>query len=164
VERDHRKIWQIFAEHFYLFRGTPSGVWLNSELYNVFGVRKKFNGETAQEIYDEIAEKLASPEFQPRRLFERFNIEVLCTTDAATDTLEHHAAIRQLGLAGRILPTFRPDQVINMETPNWKDHIDALSQASGIDVNNYRSFIQALENRRSFFQRNGRQSNRPRRC
>jgi glucuronate isomerase len=151
VEGDHRKIWQIFAEHFYLFRGTPSGVWLNSELYNVFGVRKKLNGETAQEIYDEISEKLSSPEFQPRRLFERFNIEVLCTTDAATDSLEHHAAIRNSGWSGRILPTFRPDQVINMETPNWKDHIDALSQSSGIDVNNYRGFIQALENRRSYF-------------
>lgn len=155
VETDHRKIWQIFAENFYLFRGTPSGVWLTTEFYTVFDIRKKLNGETAQEIYDQIAEKLNSPEFQPRKLFERFKIEVLCTTDAASDPLTHHAAIRDSGWNATILPTFRPDQVVNLETENWKDHIQALSQASGIDITNYRSFIQALENRRAFFKSMG---------
>ena len=90
VEQDPRKIWQLFAENFYLFRGTPSGVWLAHELHEVFGVRRRLSARTAQAIYDEIAEKLASPEFRPRALFERFNIEVLTTTDAATDTLDHH--------------------------------------------------------------------------
>ncbi len=154
-EQAYRKIWQIFAENFHLFRGTPSGTWLSSEFYHVFGVRKKLTGETAQEIYDQIATQLASPEFRPRRLYERLNIEVLCTTDAATDTLEHHAAIRASGWKGRILPTFRPDQVVNLETPGWQEHITRLSQVSGIDVHNYSSFIQALENRRAFFKQMG---------
>jgi len=57
----------------------------------VFGVRHKLNGRTAQAIYDQVAEKLAAPEFRPRALFERFNIEVLCTTDSATDPLERTA-------------------------------------------------------------------------
>ena len=151
TEGDHRKIWQIFADNFHLFRATPSGVWLNSELGNVFGVREKLNGQTAQAIYDQVAEKLGSPDFQPRKLFERFNIEVLCTTDAATDTLEHHKAIRESGWGGVILPTFRPDQVVNLETPGWKDHIAALSRASKLEVCDFRSFIQALEDRRTFF-------------
>ncbi len=155
TESEHRKIWQIFADNFHLFRATPSGVWLNSELGNVFGVKQKLNSETAQEIYDQIAEKLTSPEFQPHKLFERFNIEVLCTTDAATDTLEHHKAIRESGWGGVILPTFRPDQLVNLETPGWKDHIVALSRASGIEVCDFRTFIQALENRRAFFKSMG---------
>jgi glucuronate isomerase len=155
VEQDHRKIWQIFAENFYLFRGTPSGVWLSAELYEIFGVRQKLNGSTAQAIYDQIAEKLSSDEFRPRRLYERFNIEVLCTTDAATDTLEHHAAIQRSGWSGRILPTFRPDQLVNLETPNWKALVETLSQVSGIDVVGYKSFIQALEQRRAFFKEMG---------
>lgn len=155
VETDHRKIWQIFADHFYLFRGTPSGVWLTSEFAQVFSVQEKLNSANAQRVYDAIAEKLASAEFRPRRLYERFNIEVLCTTDSASDTLEHHAAIRASGWGGRILPTFRPDQVVNLETPNWKDHIHNLSRASNIDVHDYPSFIQALENRRAFFKEMG---------
>jgi glucuronate isomerase len=151
VEQDHRKIWQIFAENFYLFRGTPSGIWLTHELHEVFGIEEKLTGETAQATYDQIADKLASPEFRPRALFERFNIKVLCTTDAATDPLLHHRAIRGSGWKGDIRPTFRPDAVINLLMPGWRESIDALSDVSSITIHSYRTFIQALEERRAFF-------------
>ncbi len=155
VEQDHRQIWQTFAEHFYLFRGTPTGIWLAQELIEVFGVEQKLTGETAQAVYDQIVEKLASPEFRPRALFERFNIEVLCTTDAATDTLEVHQTIRESGWRGDIRPTFRPDAVVNLLTAGWRENIDALSEVSGITVNSYVAFIQALEERRVFFKEMG---------
>ena len=155
VESDHRKIWQIFADNFFLFRGTPSGVWLSSEFYNVFGIREKLTSANAQAIYDQIAEQLNSEAFRPRKLFERFKIEVLCTTDAASDSLEYHAAIRASGWNARILPTFRPDAVVNLETENWRGQLDNLSKASGLDINGYKAFIQALENRRAFFKQMG---------
>ncbi|MBI5304991.1 MAG: glucuronate isomerase [Chloroflexi bacterium] len=155
VESDHRKIWQLFAENFYLFRGTPTGIWLNYELRVVFGVEQKLNGETAQVIYDQVAEKLALPGFRPRHLFARFNIETLATTDAATDTLEHHRALRESGWHGRIVPTFRPDAVVNLDAPNWKTNLEALSQITGITITNYHSLITALENRRAFFKQMG---------
>ena len=155
VESDHRRAWQLFADNFYLFRGTPTGIWLRDELANVFGITQKLNSQNAQTIYDQIDEKLKQPEFKPRRLYDRFNIEVLCTTDAATDTLAYHQAIRESGWHGRILPTFRPDAVVNLDTENWRDHIAALSQVSGIDVVDYRSFLQALAQRRAFFKAMG---------
>ena len=151
VEQDHRKIWQLFADGFHLFRGTPSGIWLAHELHVVFGIQEKLTGETAQTIYDEIADKLASPEFRPRALFERFNIEVLCTTDAASDDLSPHRAIRNSGWRGRVLPTFRPDAVVNLDRPGWRQAVDALSAASGIEVHSYATLIAALEQRRSAF-------------
>jgi glucuronate isomerase len=151
VEQDHRKIWQIFADNFYLFRGTPTGAWLAHELHVVFGIDEKLTGETAQVVYDQIAEKLARPEFRPRALFAQFNIEVLCTTDAATDPLLHHQAIRDSGWGGDIRPTFRPDAVVNLLTQGWQANIDALSEVSGIAVHSYPTFIQALEERRAFF-------------
>jgi glucuronate isomerase len=155
VETDHRAIWQTFAEHFYLFRGTPTGMWLTHELHSVFGVEDKLTAESAQDIYDHIVACLEAPEFRPRRLFERFNIEVLCTTDAATDLLEHHRAIHQSGWSGRVVPTFRPDAVVNLSTPGWLESIEALSQVSGIEVTSYRTYIQALENRRDHFREMG---------
>jgi glucuronate isomerase len=155
VEQDHRQIWQIFAENFYLFRGTPTGMWLAHELQAVFGIEDKLTGESAQDIYDQIAARLRSPEFRPRQLFEQFNIEVLCTTDAATDPLNHHRTIRESGWGGRILPTFRPDAVVNTDTPRWRENIEALSQVTGVEVTSYRSFIQALENRRAHFKTMG---------
>ncbi len=155
VERDHRKIWQTFADNFYLFRGTPTGIWLTYELRVVFGIEQKLTSATAQTIYDQITEKLATPAFRPRQMFERFNIEVLTTTDAATDSLDHHKTIRASGWQGKILPTFRPDAVVNLDTIGWRKNIDALSAVSGIDVHDYRSFIRALENRRTYFKAMG---------
>jgi glucuronate isomerase len=155
VESDHRKIWQIFAENFDLFRGTPSGCWLQQELYEVFGVRQKLTGETAQAIYDQIETQLASPAFRPRALFERFNIEVLCTTDAASDTLAAHQAIKASGWGGKVIPTFRPDAVVNLDAPGWLENLQALSDVVGYEVNSYARLIQALEERRASFKTMG---------
>ena len=154
VERDHRKIWQRFAEHFYLFRGTPTELWLKDELISVFGVDEKLNGENAQAIYDELEAKLLSPEFTPRALLERFNIEVLATTDAATDTLDAHASLHDEGWT-QIRPTFRPDAVVNLDAAGWRENIAKLGDVSGVEVTGYVSYIQALEQRRRFFKKRG---------
>ncbi len=152
VESDHRRIWQLVADHWHLFRGTPTGIWIVDELVNVFGVQEKFTAANAQRIYDHIAAKLVQPDFQPRKLFERFNIEALATTDPAGSTLEHHRAIRDSGWAGRVIPTFRPDAVVNLDTEGWRDHITRLSEVTGIDIGNYVTFINALKYQRAFFQ------------
>jgi glucuronate isomerase len=155
VEQDHRQIWQIFCDHFYLFRGTPSGMWLNHELHDVFGVTDKLTSANAQAVYDHISAQLTRPEFRPRALYGRFNIEVLCTTDAATDPLLSHRQIRDSGWEGTIRPTFRPDAVVNLRTDGWAGQIEALSRVSGIDVHSYATFVQALENRRAYFKSMG---------
>lgn len=154
-ETDPRTIWRTFAAHWYLFRGTPTALWLTYAFETVFGIEEKLSPATADAIYDQIAAQLAQPDFTPRRLYERFNIEVLCTTDAATDTLEHHRAIRESGWNARILPTFRPDAVINVNAPNWLQNINALSATSSVDVHDVPSFMSALENRRAYFKSMG---------
>ena len=155
AETDHRRIWQRFADHFHLFRGTPTGMWLNHELRDLFGVQEKLTSASAQAIYDQVAACLATPEFQPRALYEQFKVEVLTTTDPATDSLAHHQAIRQSSWSGRILPTFRPDSVVQLDRPDWRDEIDALSEVSGIEVGDYGRYIQALETQRAHFKAMG---------
>ena len=155
VESDHRKIWQIFAENYYLFHGTPSGGWIDHSLHENLGITQRLNGETAQDIYDEISEKLATEEFKPRNLMKSLNIEVLCTTDAATDRLSEHQSMRADGFGENIFPTFRPDAVVNLQTEGWLGNIEKLSEVSGITITNYKSFIQALEQRRGFFKEMG---------
>jgi len=151
VETDHRKIWQILADNFYLYSGTPTGAWLTHEFEEVFGVTEKLNGDNAQAIYDLMSEKLQTPEYLPRTLFEKFNIEVISTTDGASDSLEYHKQIAESEWSGKIIPSFRPDAVVNILADNWKSEIDKLSSASGIDVADYKSFIQAIEDRRKYF-------------
>jgi glucuronate isomerase len=157
VETDPRKIWQLFADHFYLFRGTPSGAWLSHELQDVFGVTEPLNGASAQRIYDQIATQLKKPEFRPRALFDRFNIEVLCTTDAATDTLEHHKKIRESDWKAntKIRPTFRPDRAIDILGPAWREEIGKLGKLVGQEISSFGRYIAALEERRRFFKQMG---------
>jgi len=154
VESDPRIIWQRVADHWYLFRGTPSGVWLAHELHEVFGIRERLDGESAQRIYDEIAEKLRSPEFLPRTLFEQFRIEMLATTDAAADPLIHHNAIRASGWSygrHRVIPTFRPDALLRIALPAWTAELRALESASGTTIRSCETFLSAIAERRRYF-------------
>ena len=151
VERNPRTIWQRFAQHYYLFRGTPTGAWFDHELHELFGVTVKLDGSSADFVYDQISECLASPGFRPRALFERFNIEVLATTDKASDSLGAHQAIRQSGWNGRVVPTFRPDAVFRLAAPEWADELSALANAIGGSITDLASFVNALEKRRAFF-------------
>ena len=130
VERDPRRIWQLFADHFYLFRGTPSGAWLAHELHHVF-------------------------EFRPRALFDRFNIEVLATTDRATDLLPYHRAIRESDWEGVVLPTFRPDTLLRIAAEAWRDAVEELERIQGESIDNFAEFVQALEERRAYFKAMG---------
>jgi glucuronate isomerase len=155
VERDPRKIWQLFGKHYHLFRGTPTGLWLDAQLSDVFGVRDKLTAASAQAIYDQILSELAKPGFRPRSLFDRFNIEVLATTDKASDTLAHHAKIRDSGWDGRVVPTFRPDAAFRIASPAWRDEIAALERVGRTEIAGFPDFVRALESRRAFFRSMG---------
>ena len=151
VEDDPRTIWQTFAEHYYLFRGTPTRAWLDYELYHVFGVRKRLSSATAMDIYDELQERLQEPAFRPRALFDQFGIEVLTTTDGAADSLAHHRAIRNSDWNGTVVPCFRPDATFKIAHPNWNDEISRLADTADTKIGSYNDFIQALEDRRQAF-------------
>ena len=155
VERDRRAIWQRFADNYHLFLGTPTRAWFEYELFNVFEVRTKLTSESAMDVYDEISARLNEPAFRPRALFERFNVEVLTTTDAASDSLEHHKAIRESGWDGNVVPCFRPDAVFRIASPQWADEVARISEAARTDITGYRSLVAALEDRRRFFSEMG---------
>ncbi|MEP6766028.1 MAG: glucuronate isomerase [Gemmatimonadaceae bacterium] len=155
VESDPRKIWKLFAEHFHLFLGTPSGLWMNYVLHELFDVRVKLNASTALAVYDAIEDKLSSPEYLPRALFDRFNIEVLATTDSATDRLEYHASIRTSGWGGRVIPTFRPDALFQIASNAWRPEFTKLESLHFNPITDIASFVRALAIRRSAFKAMG---------
>jgi glucuronate isomerase len=130
-------------------------VWLELELGEVFGFTRRLDGANAQEAYDQIAACLARPEFQPRRLFERFNIEVLSTTDPAWDRLEAQQSLRASDWKGDIRPCFRPDGVVNLDMQGWRANIAKLGEATGLEIDSYARFVQALEAQRAYFKSMG---------
>jgi glucuronate isomerase len=154
-EQDPRKVWQLFGAHFHLFRGTPSGAWLSHELHDLFGVRRKLSAATAAHIYDQVLERLQGPEFRPLALLDRFNIEVLATTDQPGDSLEHHRAIARQAVRTRVIPTFRFDATMQLAAPGWPEALASLEQACGRPIGSYAAFIAAIEERRGWFQSHG---------
>ncbi|MBV9881924.1 MAG: glucuronate isomerase, partial [Sphingomonadaceae bacterium] len=119
VERDPRRIWRTFAEHYHLFRGTPSRLWLDWVFAEVFGLDRRLDAGSADLYYDAIDAALRQPDFLPRALFERFNIELIATTESPLDPLEHHRAIRESGWGGRVISAYRPDNVVDPEHPDF---------------------------------------------
>src|SRR5436190_22816191 len=114
-ETDRRKIWRLFADHYHVFLGTPPRVWLDHTFATVFGFDRRLTPQTADHYFDVIGEKLAMTDFRPRALYKRFNIEVIATTEGALDPLLEHKAIKESGWDGRIITTFRPDEVTDPE-------------------------------------------------
>jgi glucuronate isomerase len=150
-----REVWRIFAAHYHLFRGTPTRLWLDYAFQELFGLTERLSERTAEHYYDTIAEKLATPEFRPRALYERFNIEVLATTDSPLDPLGDHEAIRDSGWKGRVIPTFRPDPVVDPQFPGFADNVSALGALTGEDTFTWRGYLRALRDRREYFKEMG---------
>ena len=148
---DPRRTWRIFAQHYYLFRGTPTRLWLDFTFQELFGLDARLTPENADAYYDAIVEKLKAPECRPRALFERFRIEVLATTDSPLDSLSHHKAIRTSGLRGRIIPTFRPDPVVDPDFPNFAENLVSFGQMMRADTASWEGYLFALRQRRLEF-------------
>lgn len=151
TEQDPRAIWRLFAEHYHLFRGTPSRLWLDWVFVEVFGIDVRLSVHTADLYFDTIDAALKRPEFRPRALFEHFNIEVLATTEGAVDPLAHHTAIRDSGWNGRVITAYRPDQVTDPEHREFAASLDHFGELAREDVSTYAGYIRAHEKRRAFF-------------
>ncbi len=151
VEADPRKIWQLFAEHYYLFRGTPSRLWFESVLVTLFGIEKRLSPETADDIYDCIDAALARPEFSIRSLYKKYNIEVISTTDSPLDDLAAHQKILNSNWDGKIIPCFRPDPVVDPEYQGFVDNVGRLGVLTGEDTQTWGGYLKALASRREFF-------------
>lgn len=148
---DNRAIWRLLASNWHLFRGTPTSMWLTHAFETVFGVTERLSADSADRIYDQIEECLGKPEFRPRALFERFNLEVLATTESPLDRLEHHKAIRESGWKGRVITAFRPDPVVDPEFEGFRENLAELARITGKDTATWDGYLAALADRRLYF-------------
>jgi glucuronate isomerase len=151
VIKDPRKVWRIFAKNYYLFRGTPTRMWLDYAFQELFGLGERLSEKTADHSFDVIAEKLRTPEFLPRALYEKFNIEVLSTTETPLDELKAHRAIRDSGWKARIVPAFRPDSVVDPEFKGFAGLVAKLGEMHGEDSSTWNGYLNALMKARARF-------------
>ncbi|MFK7887168.1 MAG: glucuronate isomerase [Gammaproteobacteria bacterium] len=155
VESDKRKIWRTFADHYYLFRGTPSRSWLDHVFSNVFHLDQTLTPETADEMFDAMNDSLQRDEYRPRALFDRFNIELLATTESPLDTLEHHKAIRDSDWPGRVVTAYRPDPVADPDFEGFADNLERFGELTDEDTRSWDGYLAAHRKRRAFFKMMG---------
>ena len=151
TEQDPRVIWQRFAAHYHLFRGTPSAMWLDHSFEHLFGIDEVLSADTAEAYYNHIDGCLGRDEFRPRALFDQFNVEVLATTDAATDPLDWHRQIRDSGWGGRIVTTYRPDAAVDPDFAGFADTVAELGKITGEDTSGWAGYLAAHRARRAYF-------------
>lgn len=152
---DPRESWRLFAERYHLFRGTPSRLWLDWVFAEAFGLDVQLSGETSDLYYDHITGALATAAFRPRALFERYNIEVIATTESPLDDLRHHQAIRKSGWLGRVITAYRPDPVVDPEYEGFRANLGKLSEITGQDCFTWKGYLTAHRIRRAFFAQMG---------
>jgi glucuronate isomerase len=155
VETDGRKIWHLFAKNYYLFRGTPTRLWLDHVFSDLFGLDDLLTPENADRFYDTIAEKLQGDDYRPRALFERFNIEVIATTEGALDDLRWHRMIRDSGWSGRVVTAYRPDAVVDPDFQGFSGNLDRFGEITGCDTGTWSGYLDAHRRRRAFFKEHG---------
>ena len=132
---------------------NPLYHWTHLELKTAFGVDKLLNPSSAREIYDHCSALLQQPEYSARGLMRRYNVEVVCTTDDPIDSLEHHIKCREDGFECKVLPTWRPDKAMAVESPSaFKAYIDRLAEVSGVEIRSFQTLLDALQVRHRFFE------------
>lgn len=151
VETDGRKIWRLFASNYHLFRGTPTRLWTDYVLSSLFDIEEPLSSASADASYDRISERLAEPHYRPRALFERFNIEVIATTEGALDDLAFHRIIRESGWNGRVITAYRPDAVVDPDFPGFVQNLERLGEMTGEDTGAWRGYLAAHRKRRAYF-------------
>ena len=155
TETDGRKIWRVFAENFHLLRATPSRMWIDHAFETVFGITERFGPDTADKTYDHIASCLMQPDFRPRALFERFNIEAISTTENPLDDLHWHEMIQKSGWSGKVVTAYRPDNVVDPEFEGFVTNIEKLGALTNCDTSNWQGYLEAHRVRRAFFKSYG---------
>ncbi|WP_106816348.1 glucuronate isomerase [Microbacterium timonense] len=149
--QDPRAVWRLVAQNWHRFAGTASGYWLGSLFAHLFGIVDELDGSTADAIFHRISTVLGEPDFRPRALFDRFRIEVLATTDDPLDDLAAHRAISDgRAVAGRVIPTFRPDAYLDPAGADFPERVQSLLDATA-QPGTFAGYLRALEERRAYF-------------
>ena len=154
-DEEARTVWRLFAENYHLFRGTPSRIWLDHVFSEVFDIEQRLSRDTADAYFDTISAALETDAFKPRALFDRFNIEVLATTESPLDTLPFHDQIAASEWDGRVITTFRPDPVMDPEFEGFVDNVEQLGELTNTDISSYAGYLNALRDRRGYFRARG---------
>ncbi len=146
---------QKFAEALPKCIGNPMYHWCHLELKNYFGFDGALSGDTAQQVWDLANERLKSPDFSARGLIKKSNVLLVGTTDDPISDLKYHRLLKDSGFPAAVLPTFRPDNILNIHKAGFAEYIGKLSAACGFELKTIADVKRAITERLEYFVLNG---------
>jgi glucuronate isomerase len=151
----NREKWDALAGVFPEFGGNPTYEWIHLDLRRRFGIQELISKQTADDIWDKTAALLEDESMTPQNLIKYMRIELICTTDEPTSDLQLHEKAKKELEKPIILPTWRPDKVMNIEDSIWKEFLEELGRKAGEDTSQLKGLIAALEKRHKYFAEHG---------
>jgi glucuronate isomerase len=128
---------------------NPLYHWTHLELQRHFGIHELLDETSAPSIWERANAALQT--LTTHAIFQKFNVEVVCTTDDPTDDLRHHRASAQSNLPTRVFPAFRPDKALAIDNPDFAAWVDKLSAAANVEIHDLSAFLAALRKRHDDF-------------
>ncbi len=134
---------------------NPLYHWTHLELRRYFDCQEILSPESVETVYAHCNRLLNTSAYSTRNLLRRMKVEVVCTTDDPIDDLSHHKALAESDFEIQVLPAFRPDKAIFIQTDQFTDYIKQLGEAAGVEIRSWDSLLEALDSRMDFFHRMG---------
>ncbi len=154
IAGDPASVWKVFAANYHAFRGTPTRLWHDHAFSTLFGLNERLSADNSDRFYTRVAECLAKPEFRPRALFQRFNIELLSALATPFDSLDPYLAARG-SLKGRLVPTYCPDRLVDANNPGFITALDRFAELTSTDAWTWKGYLDAHRQRRAQFKSAG---------
>jgi glucuronate isomerase len=154
-DASNREKWEALAEVFPDFAGNPTYEWVHLDLKRRFGIETPINADTAESIWQETKAQLEQPEMRPQQLLRDMDVEVLCSSDDPTDSLDYHELAAEAVEGVEVRPTWRPDRALKIENESWSTFVDQLDAATEVDVSDYEGFLDALVETHADFAEHG---------
>ncbi len=154
-DASNREKWNALAEIFPEIAGNPTYEWVHLDLRRRFGIEHEISEATADDIWEETMEQLPQPEMRPQPLLREMGVEVLCSTDDPTDTLNYHDRAADELDGVELLPTWRGDRAVKIDTPGWLDFVEELADATGVETETFDGFLGAIEASHDYFDERG---------
>lgn len=154
-DASNRAKWNALAEVFPEFAGNPTYDWVHLDLKRRFGIEKPLNADTADEIWDETKAQLAEESMRPQQVLGDMDVEVLCSSDDPTSSLEYHERAAEEVEGVDVRPTWRPDRAMKVENAAWDEFVADLDDATDADVSTFTGFLEGLRETHDYFAEHG---------
>ncbi|MDY2657073.1 MAG: glucuronate isomerase [Candidatus Limiplasma sp.] len=132
--------------------GNPLYHWTHLELQRYFDIHDPLNEDTAPAIWEKTCAVLQNG-LTVRKMIKMSNVRVLCSTDDPADDLHCHLALREdPSFDVKVLPSFRPDQALDIRNSGFCAYMRRLSEAAKMPIVDLESLQAAMAARLDFFE------------